>query len=126
MSTSGFFDDDPLSLTSEDVSLCAAGDAQLAPELRAREALLDLALDARALGIARMRARWIPAAQRPGWANSVLEQAPWSPAPGEQAIRRVRAALVAQLDATRGGDQLRFATPSIFRPSASSCSFSER
>jgi hypothetical protein len=126
MSTSGFFDDDPLSLTSEDVGLCAAGDAQLAPELRAREALLDLALDARALGIARMRARWIPPAQRPGWANSVLEQAPWSPAPGEQAIRRVRAALVAQLDATRGGDQLRFATPSIFRPSASSCSFSER
>jgi two-component system CheB/CheR fusion protein len=39
---------------------------------------------------------------------------------------RVRANLVAQLEAARGGDQLRFATPSIFRSSASSCSLSER
>jgi len=123
---SKLFDDDPLSLTSEDVAICSANAAQLAPELRAREALLDLALDARALGIARMHARWYPVAQRPGWANSVLEEAPWSAEPGVQAVRRIRAGLVAQLDASRGGDQLRFATPSIFRPSVSSCSLSER
>src|SRR6185312_6265297 len=99
--------------------------AQLAPELRAREQLLDLALDARALGIARMRARWYPESQRPAWAHSVLEEAPWSATPGAEAVRRIRAALAAQLDAPRG-DQLRFATPSIFRVSSSTCSLSER
>jgi hypothetical protein len=41
-------------------------------------------------------------------------------------VRRVRANLVGQLDTARGGDQLRFATPSIFRPSSSACSLSER
>ena len=124
--SSRLLDDTPLSLTNQDVAICSDGDGQLGPELRAREALLDLALDARALGIARVRARWYPVAQRPAWANSVLEVSPWSPAIGDQAVRRIRAGLVAQLDATRGGDQLRFATPSIFRVSASSCSLSER
>jgi hypothetical protein len=122
----GFFADDPLGLTTQGVAICVADGAELAPELRARERLLDLALDARALGIARMRARWFPAAHRPAWASSILEEAPWSATPGEQAVRRIRAGLVAQLDASRGGDQLRFATPSIFRPSASTCSLSER
>jgi hypothetical protein len=124
--SAGFFDEDPLSLTKQDVAICTSGGAELAPELRAREALLDLALDARALGIARIRARWFGEARRPAWAHSILDEAPWSPAPGDEAVHRIRAALVAQLDASRGGDQLRFATPSIFRPSASSCSLSER
>ena len=119
------FDDDPLRLTPTPTHLCAATGA-LAPEVRARQALLDLALDARALGIARMRARWFSAESRPAWANSVLATAPWSPQPGELAVRRIRAFLAGQVDAARGPDQLRFATPSIFRPSASSCSFSER
>lgn len=122
----GLFDEDPLSLTSQDVAICTAGGGQLAPEVRAREALLDLALDARALGLARMRARWFPPTHRPAWASSVLEEAPWAAGPGEQAVLRIRAALVTQLDASRGGDQLRFATPSIFRTSTSSCSLSER
>lgn len=122
----GFFADESLDMTKEDVAICAADGAQLPPELRAREALLDLALDARALGIARMRARWFPMSRRPAWASSVLEEAPWSAAPGEQVVQRIRAALVAQLDASHGGDQLRFATPSIFRASASTCSLSER
>ena len=124
--SNGLFEDDPLGLANMDVELCADGAAELPPELRARESLLDLALDARALGIARMRARWWAAAQRPAWAHSVLEEAPWSPVPGEQTVRRIRAALVAQLEASRGSDQLRFATPSIFRTSASSCALSER
>ena len=119
------FDDDPLSLTSKGPAMCADHGAQ-PPELRARQLLLDMALDARALGIVRMRARWFAADGRPGWANSILGVAPWSPAVGELLVWRVRANLVGQLDAARGGDQLRFATPSIFRPSASSCSFSER
>jgi hypothetical protein len=120
-----FFDDDPLSLTSRGAAICPDRDA-LAPELRTRQELLDLALDARALGIARMRARWFSTDARPAWASSVLGAAPWSPAVGERAVRRIRAVLVGQLDAARGGDQLRFATPSIFRPSSSSCSLSER
>lgn len=119
------FDDDPLSLTSKGPAICADHGAQ-APELRTRQSLLDMALDARALGIVRMRARWFAADERPAWASSLLGVAPWSPAVGELVVRRVRANLVGQLDAARGGDQLRFATPSIFRPSASSCSFSER
>src|SRR3954468_812260 len=118
-------DDDPLSLTSNGVATCAEhGD--LPPELRARQGLIDLALDARALGMARMRAHWFDRDSRPGWANSVLGAAPWSTVPGDLAVRRIRAFLVSQLDAVRGGDQLRFAVPSIFLPSASSCSFSER
>lgn len=119
------FDDDPLSLTTKSTSTCVERD-NLDPELRARQDLLDLALDSRALGLARMRARWFATDSRPAWASSVLGAAPWSPVPGELAVRRIRAYLVSQLDAVRGGDQLRFGVPSIFLPSASSCSFSER
>jgi hypothetical protein len=119
------FDDDPLGLTSNGAAICA-DPGSLAPELRARQALMEMALDARALGIVKMRARWFASDARPGWANSILGAAPWSPTVGDLAVRRVRANLVAQLEAARGGDQLRFATPSIFRPSASSCSLSER
>lgn len=119
------FDDDPLSLTSGRAVTCAThGD--LPPELRARQRLLDLALDARALGMARMRARWFTPDGRPAWASSVLGAAPWSAAPGELAVHRIRAFLGSQLDAVRGADQLRFSVPSIFFPSASTCSFSER
>ena len=118
------FDDDPLSLTNNKLRACAPhGD--LAPEVRARQTLLDLALDARALGMARMRARWF-SDNRPAWASSVLGAAPYAPAAGELAVLRVRAMLVSQLDAGRSGDQLRVAVPSIFFPSASTCSFSER
>lgn len=119
------FDDDPLSLTSAGPVICADLGA-LAPELRARQALLDMSLDARALGIVRVRARWFTLDNRPAWASSMLGAAPWSPSIGELVVRRVRASLVGQLDAARGGDQLRFAVPSIFRPSASTCSLSER
>ena len=119
------FDDDPLSLTSTNSATCAErGD--VGSDERARQTLLDLSLDARALGMARMRARWFPADERPAWASSILGIAPFSPTTGQQAVRRIRAVLASQLDAVRGGDQLRFAAPSIFVPSASSCSFSER
>src|SRR5437868_2074251 len=123
--TPSLFDDDPISLTNPEAAICA-DHAGLAPELRARQSLLDLALDARALGLARIRAGWFSLETRPAWASSILGAAPWSPVTGQLAVRRIRAALVGQLDAPRGGDQLRFATPSIFRPSASTCSLSER
>jgi hypothetical protein len=119
------FEDDPLSLTSTGPAMCADR-AALVQELRARQTLLDMSLDARALGIVRMRARWFSLDKRPAWASSILGDAPYSPTIGELAVRRVRANLVGQLDTARGGDQLRFATPSIFRPSSSTCSLSER
>ena len=119
------FDDDPLSLTNTGPAICADR-TSLAPELRARQALLEMSLDARALGLLRMRARWFRLDNRPAWASSILGAPPYSPTIGELAVRRVRANLVGQLDAARGGDQLRFATPSIFRPTASTCSLSER
>lgn len=119
------FDDDPLSLTNTGPAMCADR-ASLAPELRARQALLEMSLDARALGLLRMRARWFTLDNRPTWASSILGAPPYSPTIGELAARRVRANLVGQLDAARGGDQFRFVTPSIFRPTASTCSLSER
>src|SRR5690348_8610599 len=119
------FDDDPLSLAAAGAAICADR-GTLAPELRARQALLEMSLDARALGLVRMRARWFALDKRPAWASSILGAPPYSPAVGALAVRRVRASLSGQLDVARGGDQLRFATPSIFRPSASSCSLSER
>jgi hypothetical protein len=119
------FDDDPLSLTSKSTALCGDRSA-LTSEVRARQELLDRALDARAFGIARMRARWFAVDSRPAWASSLLQAAPWSTVPGELAVRRIRALLAGQLEAARGSDQLRFATPSIFRPGASTCALSER
>ena len=119
------FDDDPLSLTSSGPAMCADR-GSLSPELRSRQSLLDMSLDARALGLVRMRARWFTLDNRPAWASSILGAPPFSPTTGDFVVRRVRANLVGQLDAARGGDQLRFATPSIFRPSVSTCSLSDR
>lgn len=118
--------DDESRLSRTEVFICAGDGSSWAPELRVRQMLLDLALDSRALGLARVRARYFFPAGRPAWASSLLAAAPWAPAEGAKAVRRIRASLAAQLDADRAGDQLRFATPSIFRSSASSCSLSER
>lgn len=89
--------------------------------LRTRAALLDLALDARALGIARMRAGWYPETRRPAWARAVLDEAPWSPAEGQRVVRRIRAGLAAQLEtaADTGPFERTFPT---FRAATSDCS----
>ena len=79
--TPSLFDDDPISLTNPEAAICA-DHAALAPELRARQSLLDLALDARALGLARIRAGWFSLETRPAWASSILGAAPWSPVTG--------------------------------------------
>lgn len=118
------FDDDALGLTSGGALTCTARGSS-DPELHGRQALIDLALDVRALGMARMRARWFAPENRPPWASSVLRVAPWSPVTGALAVQRIRGFLASQLDGVRGGDQLRLAVPSIFLPSASSCSLSE-
>ena len=87
--------------------------------------LLGMALDARALGIARLRARYYPISVRPAWVNSILGVAPWAPEEGEAAIRRIRSSLAAQLDADRAAEQLRFGAPAIFRSASLGCSLSE-
>jgi hypothetical protein len=122
-----FGDDDALFATGE-AALCSPvsrGDSDV-PELRWRQAMLDLALDARARGIARLRARYFADESRPSWARSVIGIPPSSPQEGERVIRRIRNALAMQLDADPAGDQLRFEMPSIFRPNASSCVASDR
>src|SRR5205085_8271822 len=43
-----------------------------------RAALMRMAAESRARGWLRLRARWTPDAQRPGWARAALGQAPWS------------------------------------------------
>lgn len=119
--SSRLLDDNALRFAAREAALCATDAASWAPELRTRQMLLDLALDARALGIARLRARYYPEPGRPAWANSVLGFAPWSPRQGEDAVRRIRASLATQLDTDRAGDQLRFATPAIFGSSDAGC-----
>lgn len=100
--------------------LCVQVPAHAPDALRTRAALIDLALDARARGIARMRAGWYPEARRPAWAHGVLDEAPWSRVAGEQVVRRIRAGLVAQL--TSGGEPPFAQTFPSFRVSAQNCS----
>lgn len=66
--------------------------------VRTRARLLDLALDARARGIARTRASWYPEARRPVWARAVLGEAPWAASDGEHVVDRIRAGLAAQVE----------------------------
>ncbi|HKO15549.1 MAG TPA: hypothetical protein VJU87_04880 [Gemmatimonadaceae bacterium] len=118
---SGFFPDPEMLLAAGDASLCSV-ESPSSPQLRMRQMLLDMALDARARGIARARARYYGEAWRPAWARSVLQSPPWSAEPGEQMVRRIRAVLAAQLESAATSDQLVFPTLSIFRTTASSCS----
>lgn len=61
----------------------------------ARDALVAMALDARARGLAKHWAAQYATEQRPAWAWSVLGDAPWSPALGEELVARVRSRLTA-------------------------------
>ena len=113
-------DDGALGLTASEAVLCENTESSWAPELKVRQMLLDLALDSRALGIARLRAMYYPDDSRPAWAKSVLGLSPWAPKVGDDAVNRIRDLLAIQVDADRA-DQLRFATPTIFRPAATRC-----
>jgi len=113
-------DDGALRLTASEAALCENAESSWAPELKVRQMLLDLALDSRALGIARLRAMYYPDDSRPAWAKSVLGRSPWAPKIGDDAVRRIRDLLAMQVDADRA-DQLRFATPTIFRPEVTRC-----
>jgi hypothetical protein len=96
------------------------------PALRARKDLLMDAVDARARGIALRRARFRSWGARAPWANSVLGNAPWSPALGEQVVDGLRGAIVATLNAALAGQGVLPLTPLTFRSSASNCSIIPR
>ncbi len=68
--------------------------------VRARAELLDLALDARARGIAARRASWYPWSRRPAWAHAVLGDAPWSSDAAVPVLSRIRNGVAAELSAT--------------------------
>ena len=101
------------------VTSCAAErDRSWSPEVRARKQLFDLALDARANGIVRRWASWYAESSRPAWAQSVMHVAPVSSELGDRVVRRVRNALVAQLESGLEPGELILPALSTFRVGA--------
>ncbi|HEX3868624.1 MAG TPA: hypothetical protein VHV78_17805 [Gemmatimonadaceae bacterium] len=100
-------------------SVCAAGSSASA---RARERLLNLAIDARARGLASRRARYRPSSLDPGAARSILDLPPSSPAAGERLVNGLRAAIVAELGSSPADHGVVPVAPAIFRSNAESCS----
>lgn len=101
--------------------VCVTVPSRSDESVRARAELMDLALGARARGIARMRAGWYPESRRPAWARAVLGEAPWSAEEGERVVRRIRAGLAAQLESGADADPFRQSFPD-FRLGADGCS----
>jgi len=100
--------------------ICVAGDD---PEMHERANLLMLAVDARARGIARRRARYHPSMLgKPQWANSVLARASWSRDDGERVIESLRASIVDELTGALPDQGVLPVVPAIFRSSDESCS----
>lgn len=88
----------PIVTVGGGAKLCSPSDEIWSPEIRSRQMLLQLALDARSRGVVLRWARWIPDAHRPAWALSALGSAPWSAEEGERMVRKVRALLATQLE----------------------------
>ena len=100
--------------------ICVASDD---PEMHERANLLMLAVDARARGIARRRARYRPSMLgNSEWANSVLARPPWSREDGERLIESLRASIVNELTAALPDQGVLPVVPAIFRSSDASCS----
>jgi hypothetical protein len=70
---------------------CRGADGTAVSEARAR--LIDLAIDARARGIALRRARTMARDRRPAWAQSLLGNPPFAPEAGERTVQSLRAAI---------------------------------
>lgn len=115
-----FRDDAALAVVGSEPPSCESVRGE-APEMTARRRVLELALDARALGVVRRWAGWYMPAARPAWANSVLGVAPYSPELGASVTRRVRSALVSQLESGTETSEPLLAALATFRPEALSC-----
>lgn len=115
-------DEQPFARDLGAVERCAAErDRWWSPDVRARKQLFDLALDARANGIVRRWAAWYAPASRPAWAQSVMQTAPLSAELGEGVVRRVRNALVSQLESGLEPGDLLLPALSTFRVGAAGC-----
>ena len=90
-------DDAALSALTDDLPSCAAIPGET-KAMTARRHMLELALDARALGVVRRWAAWYAPTTRPPWASSALGIAPYSPELAASLTRRVRGALAMQLE----------------------------
>lgn len=92
------------------------------PEGRARARLLNLAVDARARGIAERRAHYRLSHGDATWAHSVLREPPWSPDEGDRLVHVLRGELLSELSTAPADQGLVSGVPAIFRSSAASCS----
>jgi hypothetical protein len=110
----------PFALPDE-VPLCASGANAWSPGVRDRRALLELVLDARARGIARRWAMWYSASSRPAWASSVMGVSPYAPDTGDRFVRRIREALVWELESGADPGERLVPALALFHGSGSDC-----
>jgi hypothetical protein len=81
-------------LVSADVApACLVASGRKARPARARDALITMAVDSRARGLASRQAKQYDRETRPEWAKSLLHEAPWADEMGERAVARMRAAV---------------------------------
>lgn len=102
-------------------ALCTSVAGAWTPGVRARRELLDLALEARARGIARRWAQWYSPGSRPAWASSMLGVMPYDQRTGERFVSRLRGSLVWELES--GGDPGELLVPALamFRAGSDGC-----
>lgn len=104
-------------------SLCVG---TASPELKARDQLLSLTLDARARGAAVRRARYWPPSRRSEWVNGALGLPPYDTRAADAYVAAIRNALVAELRGASADYGVVPAVPASFRSSAASCSIIAR
>jgi hypothetical protein len=71
---------------------CRSDGRGVGRRVAARDRLLELAVESRAMGTATRHARWYSFDRRPAWARSLLREAPWSGAEGERLVGQLRGA----------------------------------
>jgi hypothetical protein len=98
-------------LPAPPLAVCMSDDS---PEGKAREQLVELAVEARARGIAARRARYHHGAGRSGVSNAIRALAPWDPSPAEPYIRNIESAIVYSLRSSPGDGGIVDAVPAPF------------
>ncbi len=73
------------------------GSGACATDESGRVQLIRMAAESRVRGWLRQRARWIPEAERPGWARAVLRQSPWTSTLAAHRVSELRDYLLVQL-----------------------------
>ncbi len=96
------------------------------PEMRARRALVAMAIDARARGVAERWARHRGAGPAVDWANGLLGVAPWSPENGAPMLDALRDAITRAVVESPAAHGVVPVVPPIFRSNAASCSLIDR